>query len=225
MHEHPRVELEFDGPSSFADPFAGIFFLNRLKSYLLFLALGVILVQGFWLYRLGTGASAHVYELHPDGAVKYVAEREAHLAPRWYEARHVAREFADRLYGWNSSTVSADLAAAINMANGSMGEQLRLEFADAQFIEQVRERAVRSEIEWQKIEVMEQGSRAFRVRLRCAIRRFGLLQYEGDPLELLEVGIEVVLGVVPRTPDWRPNGLEVVGMFAIKPTGIDPSAK
>lgn len=217
MDERVQSELEFDGPSSFADPFSGIFWLNRLKSYLLLLALLVILLQSFWLYRLGAGTSAHVYELHPDGAVRYVAEREAHLAPRWYEARHVAREFVDRLYGWNSSTVSVDLAAAINMANDATGEQLRGEFADAQFINRVRERVIRSEIQWQKVEVLEQGKRAFRARLWCIIERFGLLQYEGAPLERLEVGVEVILGVVPRSPDWRPNGLEVVGMFAIDP--------
>ena len=183
------------------------------------------MLQGYWLYRLGTGVSAHVYELHPDGAVRYVAEREAHLAPRWYEARFVAKEFVDRLYGWNSSTVSGDLAAAINMTNESMGGRLRLEFADAQFVEEVRSRAIRSEIEWGKVEVLEEGSRAFRVRLLAEVFRYGLLQYEGEPLESTNIGLELVLGVVRRTPDFRPNGLEVVGMFAITPGENDHSVE
>ena len=64
-----------------------MFWRLRVQSYIIVAALLVIAVQGVLLYSLGARASAHVYEVHPDGQTFYIGEREANLAPRASEAR------------------------------------------------------------------------------------------------------------------------------------------
>jgi len=66
----------------------------------------VIFGEAVLLFTLGSRASAHVYEVQPDGEAVFVGERDSNLAPRPVEAKHVAQDVVELLYGWNSSTVA-----------------------------------------------------------------------------------------------------------------------
>ena len=206
-----------------ADPFAGVFFVNKLALALLGVALVMMGIQGVCLYRLGRGTAAHVYEVHPDGKATYIGDREANLEPRDYEAKRVAKTFVTLLYAWNSSTIAVDIAEAVTMCNGSMGEQLRREFADAQFIAHIRESQVRSEITINDVRLIEHARRFSRVSVRATVSRYGLTQYDGAPFEQRDIAVEVVMSVVPREPELRPNGLEVVRLQQLEK--ITPLAK
>jgi hypothetical protein len=202
----PSVEV--DTPH-WPEPMAGLFARVRYQSYLLIGSLAVILVEGLMLFLLATRASAHVYEVHEDGSAAYIGERESNLAPRSSEARHVARTFVSLLYAWNSSTVHEDAAAAINMSSAAFGEQLRGEFAAAQLVDKIRARNVRSEIDFESVDVVDQTRHSFKVRLRGQVRVFALAQYEGAPIDTRKFSVNLVLVPVKREPDRRINGLEV----------------
>jgi len=201
---------ERDGPSKWLEPFAAMFWRIRVQSYLLVLALVGLVVQGFWLYRLGTRASAHVYEVHPDGKATYIGDRDANLAPRPMEARYVARRFVELLYGWNSSTVHQDLAEVVSMCAPAMAGQFRKELADAQFVDQIRRRAIRSEVAFEHLEVLDHTHRQSRVAVAGRVNIFPIDKYEGGPVDSKPFSVQVILAAVPRDPDLRPNGLEVV---------------
>ncbi len=201
--------VELDTPR-WPEPLAGLFARVRYQSYLLIGSLAVILIEGLMLFLLATRASAHVYEVHEDGSAAYVGDREANLAPRPSEARHVARTFVSLLYAWNSSTVHEDAATAINMSSSTFGEQLRSEFAAAQLVDKIRARNVRSEIDFESVEVLDQSRHSYKVRVRGQVRVFALAQYEGTPIDLRKFAVNLVLVPVKRDPERRINGLEVV---------------
>lgn len=210
--ELPRVLLHEDAQTlaRFADPFAAVFWVQRLTLALLGLAVVGLVVQGVCLYRLGQGTAAHVYAVQPDGQTQYVGERTASAWPQEAEIYHVAKTFVALLYAWNSSTIDADVAEAVGMCQQALGHKLRQEFADEQFVDQVRRIAVRSEMSLQHIHIKERGRRFARVALEATVSRYGLSQYDGAPLEERQIAVEVVLQVVPRSPELRLQGLEVV---------------
>ena len=201
---------ERDAPSRWVEPFAAMFWRIRVQGYLLGAALLGLVVQGFWLYRLGSRASAHVYEVHPDGKATYIGDREANLAPRPMEARYVARRFVELLYGWNSSTVHQDLAEVVTMCAPAMAGQFRKELADAQFVDQIRRRAIRSEVVFEQVEVLDHSHRQSRVSVSGRVNLFPIDKYEGGAIESKPFSVQVILAAVPRDPELRPNGLEVV---------------
>jgi hypothetical protein len=214
----PEPQLSEDAKTlaRFADPFAQVFFLNKLKSYILGLALVVIGVEALMIARLASQSSAHVYELRPNGEAVYVGDREASLQPREAEAKHLARAFITQLYAYNSSTVADDLAAAINLCDEAMANKLRQDAAESRFIDEIRKSHVRSEIELKQVTVLEHAPRLSRVSVEGWVRRYDLAQYEGAPLEQRAVKAEVIMAAVPRDPVRRPNGLEVVRLVQME---------
>lgn len=122
----------------------------------------------------------------------------------------MARQFVELMYGWNSSTVHQDVAAAVAMCSPTMAKQFREELAAAQFIEAVRRRNIRSEVVFDEVTTLEHGRRYSRVTVRGKVQLFPLTQYEGAPTEVRPFELVLVMAAVPRDPDTRPNGLEVV---------------
>ena len=204
--------------ATWIEPFAAMYARIRYQSYIVVGLVVVILVLGIELFLLGSKASAHVYEVRPDGSADYIGDRQANNGPRPAEARFVTKHFISLLYGWNSSTIHDDVADAVNMCSPPMAKQLKEEIAAQQIVTNLRKRNIRSEIEWQTLEVADQGDRAFRVKVAGRVHIYPLAQYEGDPIDTRAFSMQVVLGVVPRDPEVRLNGLEVVRIERDNPT-------
>ena len=168
--------------ATWIEPFAAMYARIRYQSYIVVGLVVVILVLGIELFLLGSKASAHVYEVRPDGSADYIGDRQAH----------------------------DDVADAVNMCSPPMAKQLKEEIAGQQIVTNLRKRNIRSEIEWQTLEVADQGDRSFRVKVAGRVHIYPLAQYEGDPIDTRAFSMQVVLGVVPRDPEVRLNGLEVV---------------
>src|SRR2546427_12824995 len=94
--------VESDAKPAWAEPFSAMYWRIRVQTHLLAMAFMVVLVMGYWLFVLGSRASAHVYEIHPNGEATYVGSRESNLAPRPAEAQYVANKFGELLYGSDS---------------------------------------------------------------------------------------------------------------------------
>jgi hypothetical protein len=196
----------------YLEPFAAMFWRLRIQSYLLALAFVVALVEGVLLYRAAAYASAHVYEIHPDGRAMYVGEREANLAPRRIEVERVARDFIEALYGWNSSTVPEDLSDAVNLCNESFGNELRSELAEAEFIQNIRNRHERSQVKFDEVKIIEYSRRHSAVRVCGKVYAYSLTDYTGSPKKTRPFDVQLTMQAVTRDPIYKTNGLEVVAM-------------
>ncbi len=217
-----KPSLEIDAPH-WAEPFGAMFARVRYGTWLIALLGGALLVSSILNYRLATRAAAHVYEVRPDGSAAFVADRESNVAPRPAEARFVAKRFIEHLYGWNSSTVLEDVTNAVNMCAPAMAEQLSKELATAQFVEGLRRRNIRTELEWSSVVVTEQNHREFKVRVNGRANIFPITTYAGEPIDTREFTMQVVLAVVARDPERRLNGLEVVRIE--RDSGATPSTE
>jgi hypothetical protein len=220
-----KPSLEQDGPY-WPEPFAAMNARIRYQSYILLGLVAVIALLGVLLFDLGSKASAHVYEVMPNGAATYIGDRESNVAPRPAEATYVARRFIELLYSWNSSTVVRDVTDAANLCSQSMADELRKELATAQFIDAIRKRNIRSETSFGQVDVIDHNSREFRVRLAGKTDVYGLAQYAGTPIDTRQFSFTVVLSIVPRDPELRLNGLEIVrierGASTINSLGATP---
>jgi hypothetical protein len=100
-----------------------------------------------------------------------------------------------------------------------MARQFRSEVADVSFIDTIRRRNVRSEVTLRHVDVIEYKPRMSRVRVAGDVAIYSLMQYEGRPIDLRHFDVEVVLSVVPRDPERRINGLEVVRFKTVATDG------
>jgi hypothetical protein len=213
--------IDVDAPSDLIDPFAGVFRFQRRLMGLLGLALLVCLVLGVMLWHAALYASGHVFELYPDGHASFIEDRTSYILPRDYEARAVAREFVELLYGWNGASIEDDIAQAVSMCSEALERQLRAEIAKSGLIDTVKQRpdGVRSEVEFSDVKVLEHSRRQSSVAVQAQIRRFDWNRYDVDPFEQRTINIHVIMQVVRRT-ERRSNGLEIVRLHQPQPTTV-----
>jgi hypothetical protein len=223
MKGQKDAKLENDA-ARWAEPFSAMYARIRYQSYLVLGLVVVILVLGIELFVLGSRASAHVYEVRPDGSAEYIGDRSANVAPRAAEAKFVAKRFTELLIGWNSSTALKDVTDAVNMCSKPMATQLAEELATQQFVANLRKRNIRSEIQWREIEVAAQSDRDFRVRVTGRTDIYPLGAYQAEPIDSREFANVVVLAVVPRDASSRLNGLEVVRIERVAPAAPESNA-
>lgn len=207
MARTPSVER--DTPK-WPEPFAAMYSRIQWQSYVVVSLVVVNLLLGILLYKLGSRDAVHVYEIHPDGSAAYLAERESKIPPRASEARFVARSFVELLYGWNSSTALEDVTQAANMCAAPMAKELLTQMAGAQHIDALRKRNLRTEIVWSDVSVISEGLKQFQVHVSGRADMYPLGKYEGEPIDVRDFDLLVVLAAVPRNPERRLNGLEVV---------------
>ena len=208
---------EIDAPDAMIDPFAGLFKLCRRMIHGVIMALLLLFLQGILLWHASYRASAHVYEIHPNGQASFIGDRESRILPRDYEARYVARHVVELLYGWNSASIDADLAEGLSLCTPSLATHLRQGFAQMQLVESARTRVggIRSELEMQ-VKNLEHSRRMSRVHVSATLKRFSVQQYEGTPFDERALELEVILQVVRRS-EHRPNGLEIVRLQELSP--------
>jgi hypothetical protein len=192
------------------EPFSALYWRIRVQSYLLAAALVCVAVLGVLLYRLGSSSASLVYMVAPDGEAIAVLDRHANRLPSRAESTHVARRFVSLFWGLNSSTVHRDAAEALSFCSPALAAKLREELASAQFVQTIRDRQIRSELSLASVEVTEHTEHASRVRVAGTVAVYALAEYDGQPIEQRSFDVELVLGVVPRDPHRRLNGLEVV---------------
>ena len=203
--------------ASWVEPFAALFWRIRVQSYLLAAALAVISILGVCLYNLATNATALVYVVAPDGQATAISNNEVTRSPTVAESTFVAKAFIELLFGFNSSTVHNDIAQAVGMCSAAMAKQLREELADAQFLESIRNRGIRSEIDVVSARVIEHERRHAQVRLSGNVRIYPIADYDGAPVETKPFDVTVVMSAVPRDAERRLNGLEIVRLVHNKP--------
>jgi hypothetical protein len=201
-------DVEIDRPGPWVEPFAGLFARIRYQSWLVGIGFLSNILLGYWVFSLGSKASAHVYEVR-DGETHYIGDRESNLAPRPSEAQYVAKRFVELIYGYNSTTVHQNFAAALSMCSAEMMKQYRKELAEINFIEKIRSQNIRSELTIEKAEITQNTTNTWSVSVIGSIDIYPLTRYEGSPERTQPFNVEVILGVIPRHPD-RPSGLEVV---------------
>ena len=213
MSEKP-VSTERDD-IKWPEPLAALFGRVRYQSHIILMLVALVGVEAIMLFVLGSRAAAHVYEVRPDGSAEFIGDREANVSPRPAEARYVAKRFVELLQGWNSSTALEDATAAINLCGQAFGAQLGREFAASQFVANLRARNVRTEIDWGDITVMDASRNGYRVQVRGTARVYPIAKFETEPLDVRAFALIVVLGVAPRDPETRLNGLEVLRIESV----------
>jgi hypothetical protein len=207
--------VERDGSARWVEPFAGMYWRIRAMTYLLALALVVILTEGYWLFRLSSEAAAHVYEVSAEGETTYVGLRYANLAPRPAEIRRVAQRFVRHLLEWHSVRVESDMASAINLCSAAVAERLKEEVLTAQVITTIASRQIRSEMRFSAVEITENTDRYAKISVVGEVSIYPMAQLHGEPEQVRPFWVIVTLDRVPRDPNDRPEGLEV-GSLEIK---------
>jgi hypothetical protein len=207
------LAAEFDSLHDVVDPFAGVFRLNRLLIYTCLFCIASVIIEGVLLWHVSLAATAHAFEIYPDGRAYFVEDRQSRLLPREYEAKYVARHFVESMWGWNSASILNDLAEAVSLCTDPLASKLRVELAESGLVEQARNRdgGIRNEVVFADVSVLEHSRRASRVHIRADVRRYGLAQYAGQPFDERTIDLELRLQAVRRT-EQRPNGLEVISI-------------
>ena len=198
--------------STWAEPFAAMFWRMRVQSGVLALSVISTAILGFLVVRMATGHAALVYVIEPNGHAQVVQHWIGSSLPVAHEASYVASTFVELLYGRNSSTVHENIAQAVSMCSVSMQGTLRDELATMGFVERVQTQQVRSETEITQANVIEQSQTHFVVHMMGNSRLYPLTRYDGDPAEVRPFNVRVGLRVVDRDPEHRRNGLEVVSL-------------
>lgn len=211
--------------AQWAEPFSAMYWRIKVQSYLIIIAFLAVTVLGYGLFRVATAATALVYIVAPDGEAIAVLDREANRAPSKAEVDHYTKQFIESMYGFNSSTVHQDLATALTMCSEPLAAQFRTEIASAAFIEQIRDRGIRSEVLFEEVKEMESSRRHSQLRAKGVVRIFPIGDFEGNPIEVRPFDLILVLSVVPRNPSNRLNGLEIVRLVHARQQNVPPDSQ
>jgi hypothetical protein len=145
----------------------------------------------------------------PTGKSTYVPVRtatgEPDQRPSPHTVAHFARDFLFRFLAVNSSTIHAAWPDALSMMTPALRVQMERLAAEQKLLETYRAAQVRTDIELERMELVQQLERAVHVRAVVLRRKQPLA---GGPVTMDRLHVDLIADVVPRSAS-SPDGLLV----------------
>jgi hypothetical protein len=138
-----------------------------------------------------------------DELTRWLAERRQR--PNDVTVAHFSREFLKRFLGVNSTTIQAAWPEALSMMAPALRVRMEAEAAKQKLVETYRAAQVATEVDIQRLELVEQLESAVHVRAHVARTKRPLA---GGPPTTDVLAIDLILDVVPRTAA-TPDGLQL----------------
>jgi hypothetical protein len=160
----------------------------------------------------------------PTGKSTYVPLRtatgEVDQRPSPHTVAHFARDFLFRFLAVNSSTIHAAWPEALSMMTPGLRAQMERLAAEQKLLETYRAAQVRTDIELEQLELVEQLERAVHVRAVVLRRKQPLA---GGPVTTDRLHVDLIADVVPRSAS-SPDGLQVAEYRNSMPPPVQASS-
>lgn len=134
---------------------------------------------------------------------RWLAERRQR--PSDVTVAHFCREFLRRFLGVNSTTIHAEWPEALSMMAPGLKARMQAEAVRQKLVETYRAAQVHTEVDVQRLELVEQLEKAVHVRALVVRRKQPLA---GGPVATDTLLVDLIADVVPRTVA-TPDGLQV----------------
>jgi hypothetical protein len=203
---------------------------SQWKSWALVLAFALCALEGLVVLKLAR-KEPDIVLIAPEGGSTYVNRSVAGEAllrflaeqrqlPSDVTVFHFTRTFVQHFFATDAVGYEASFREALGMVSSGFRERLLREAAASKLLESVRASHARSNVAFERLDVVERTQEAFHLKA-VLLRRTESLS-EGSLLSLDRLEVDLYESVVPRSAA-HPDGL-VVGQFTSRSEKVDAAA-